>query len=90
MDMVSAGLQGIGCIMDDLIVSGTNDAEHLHNLEAVLDRWTQYGIQLNISKCEFVKTQVGYFGFIVDKDGVHPLADKAAATVDAPEPKNII
>ena len=32
--------------MDDLIVSGKNDAEHLHHLEAVLDRLTQYGIQL--------------------------------------------
>ena len=50
MDKVLAGLQGVGCLMDDLTVSGNNDEEHLHHLEAVLDRLTQYGIQLNISK----------------------------------------
>ena len=37
MHEVLAGLQGVGCIMDDLIVSGKNHAEHLHHLAAVLD-----------------------------------------------------
>ena len=41
--------------MDKVLVSGKNDAEHLHHLEAFLDRLTQDGIQLNISKCEFLK-----------------------------------
>ena len=89
MDKVLAGLQGVGCIMDDLIVSGKDDVEHLCHLEAALERLTQYGIQLNINKCEFMKTQVGYFGIIVDKDGVHPSSGKVAAIADASEPKNV-
>ena len=31
MDKVLAGLQGVGCIMDDFIVSGKNDEEHFHH-----------------------------------------------------------
>ena len=65
MDKLLAGLQGVRCIMDDLIVSMKNDAEHLHDSESVLDRLTQNGIRLKISKCEFPKAQVEYrMGFI--------------------------
>ena len=46
-----------------------NGVEHLHHLEAVFDRLSESGIQLNISKCKFLKAKVGYFRFIVDKDG---------------------
>ena len=35
MDVVMSGLNGVGGILDDLIVTGKTDDEHLHNLEAV-------------------------------------------------------
>jgi len=31
-----SGLDGVGGILDDLIVTGSNDAEHLRNLEGTL------------------------------------------------------
>ena len=37
MGKLLVGLQGVGCIVDDLFVSGKNDAEYLHHLEAVFD-----------------------------------------------------
>ena len=33
MDSVLSGLHGVGGILDDLIVTGPNDKEHLGNLE---------------------------------------------------------
>ena len=37
------------CILDDLIITGKNDAEHLQNLERVLQRLEQYGLRVNIT-----------------------------------------
>ncbi|CAC5376810.1 unnamed protein product [Mytilus coruscus] len=38
MDKVLEGLDGVGCILDDLIITGKSDEEHLKNLELVLKR----------------------------------------------------
>ena len=49
-DKVSAGLQGVGCILDDLLVMGKDDVEHLQNLEATLQQLREYGIKLKRKK----------------------------------------
>ena len=43
MDSVTSGLQGVGGILDDLIVTGANDENHFRNLEDTLDRLSNMG-----------------------------------------------
>ena len=38
MDKILRGLNKVGCIMDDIIITGHSDEEHLSNLQAVLAR----------------------------------------------------
>ena len=38
IDQILQGIPGIQCILDDMIVSGKTDEEHLENLESVLKR----------------------------------------------------
>ena len=45
MDKILAGIK-VGCFLDDIIVTGSNGAEHLHNLEALFKRLDAYGISL--------------------------------------------
>ena len=45
MDKILAGIK-VGCFLDDIIVTGSNDAEHLYNLEALFKRLDAYGISL--------------------------------------------
>ena len=40
--------------MDDLLVGGVNDAEHLHTLEAVFQQFQKYGLRVKLPKCEFM------------------------------------
>ena len=37
------------CYIDDILITGTSEQEHLHNLEEVLKRLSEYEIQV---KCE--------------------------------------
>ena len=55
VDSVMSGLEGVGGILDDLIITGSNDERHLSNLESALERMSGMGIQLMKEKCLFMK-----------------------------------
>jgi len=46
MDSVMNGLQGVGGILDDLIITGSNDETHFRNLEGALEQMSSMGIKL--------------------------------------------
>ncbi|XP_033758151.1 uncharacterized protein K02A2.6-like [Pecten maximus] len=50
MDTVLQGLKGVQCIIDDMLITGSTDEEHLQNLEAVLERLDRYGLRLRKDK----------------------------------------
>ena len=74
--------------VDDILVSGRSDAEHLSNLKAVLQVIEDCGLRLKHSKCVFMTPEVTYLGFRVNKEGTTPVDDNIAAVMNAPEPVN--
>ena len=84
-----AGLQGVGCILDDLLITRKVDVEHLQNLEATLQRLREYGIKLKREKCALMQSSVEYFAFIVEASGIHPSPAKIEAITKVPVPQNI-
>ena len=74
--------------VDDILVSGRSDAEHLSNLKAVLQVIEDCGLRLKRSKCVFMTPEVTYLGFRVNKEGTTPVDDNIAAVMNAPEPVN--
>ena len=88
MDSVMNGLQGVGGILDDLIITGSNDETHFRNLEGALERMSSMGIKLKREKCVFMKPSVEYFAFVVDRDGIHPSPRKVQAIQEVPVPEN--
>ena len=89
IDTILQGLPGVQCILDDMIITGKNDAEHLQNLERVLQRLEQYGLRVNIDKCFFMKERVSYCGHEIDKSGLWKMQDKVDAVLNAPVPQNV-
>ena len=89
MDEVLQGIPGVQCILDDMIITGKTDTEHLEHLEAVLQRLDQYGLRVNSEKCEFFKDQINFCGHIIDRDGVHKTPEKVNAILNAPHPENV-
>ena len=53
-------LQGVVCYIDDVLVMGWNEDEHLRNLEEVLKCLDEKGFRLKRNKCHLFKPSVEY------------------------------
>jgi hypothetical protein len=85
-------LQGIPrfCVyLDDILVTGATEQEHLANLVQVLQRLQSAGMRLKSSKCAFLLSSVSYLGHIISSEGLRTAESKVQAVVDAPNPKNL-
>lgn len=76
-------------IIDDIIVTGHNDEDHLQNLKLVLDRLQSYGLHVNLKNCEFFQAKVSYVGHEIDAYGLHKSPDKIMAVKEVQCPKNV-
>ena len=89
MSQILECLPGVLCLMDDIIVFGTNQEDHHEMLIATLKRLQQAGVTLNSEKCEFNKSSIGFLGHIIDKDGVRADPSKTSAIVKMPAPQSL-
>jgi hypothetical protein len=51
IDQILQGLEGVQCILGDMIVTGKTEQEHLKNLDNVLSRMQRFGLRANLDKC---------------------------------------
>ncbi|UYV66882.1 K02A2.6-like [Cordylochernes scorpioides] len=79
IEQILSGIPGTLVYLDDILITGGSEADHLRNLEAVLNRLNEYGLKANREKCNFSKKVLG----------LHKTNDKIRAVLDAPEPLNI-
>ena len=82
------GVKNVAVYLDDIILTGESDAEHLKTLEVVLNILCKAGLRLKPSKCEFVKSEVVYLGHKISQSGLEPVKVKVEAIVGAPAPTN--
>ena len=89
MDVILQGIPHVCCYIDDILITGVNQQEHLQNLEEVLCRLEQNNLRIKKSKCEFFKDSVEYLGHCVDAQGLHTLPSKVEAILKVPDPENL-
>jgi hypothetical protein len=89
MDQTLQGIPGVQCLLDDIIVTGHTDEEHLKNLELVLQRLSDRNMRLNLKKCKFFQDKVEYCGHEIDQYGLHKTKEKIEAIVSAPQPEDV-
>ena len=61
-----SGLQGVGSILDDLHIIGSNNETRFRNLEGALERMRSMGNSYRW------KPSLEYFAFVVAREGIHP------------------
>ena len=74
--------------VDDILVSGKDDVDHLRNVSQVLHVLKDAGLTLRKDKCSFMQAEVAYCGYVVSKDGVRPMPANVEAVRKAPAPTN--
>ena len=89
MDSVLQGIPNVICYIDDILVTGADDDDHLHTLGIVLQRLQSYGFRMRRDKCAFLQPSVEYLGHKIDAEGLHALPSKVEAIIRAPAPTNV-
>lgn len=89
MDNLLQGIPNVCCYIDDILVTGPDEAKHLSSLKEVFQRLEKHGFKLKREKCAFMKPSVTYLGHLVHSKGIHTLPAKLKAIQDAPEPQNV-
>jgi hypothetical protein len=89
MEGLLAGITGVLCLLDDVLISGRDRTEHLERLHQVLQRFQDAGLALQKTKCEFFKDEISYLGYVINREGLKKSPDKIKAIVQAPVPKTV-
>ena len=89
MDTVLQDLPKVICYLDNILVTGSTEEEHLANVEKVLERLQKYSIRAKRAKCEFLSSSLEYLGHRVDSTGLHTTQSKVEAIKKAPQPTNV-
>ena len=75
--------------LDDVLVTGKCQGQHLQRLEEVLQRLSAAGLRLKRVKCQFMVPSVQYLGVTIDAEGTHPNKDKIRAIQEALAPTSV-
>ncbi|XP_053561635.1 uncharacterized protein LOC128652728 [Bombina bombina] len=57
--------------------------------EAVLQRLMEYGLKVNLDKCQFMQDSLEFCAHVTDKHGLHTTDEKVKTLQDAPTPQNV-
>ena len=90
MDNLLQGIPHTCVYLDDILITGTTQEEHLHNLDQVLNRLQTAGLSLKNKKCSFMLPSVEYLNHVIDSVGLHLTQAKVKAIQEAPTPKNVV
>ena len=83
------GIQRVVAYIDDILITGESEQEHLKNLDEVLKRLEAAGLRLKAEKCKFMMAEVEYLGHRISKEGIFPTSAKVTAIKEAPVPSNV-
>lgn len=72
--------------IDDIIIASSSTNEHREHLNIILQRFREYGLTINVSKCNFAQEKVKFLGHEISAEGLRPLPDKVSTIIAFPLP----
>ena len=90
MQVVLSGLEWKCCFVyiDDILIASKSFKEHLIHLNLVFERLHKAGLHLKPTKCDFLREQVPYLGYIISKYGIQPDPSKTDKVKNFPRPSD--
>ena len=90
MESLLQGIPHVFVYLDDVLVTGRSDAEHLQHLEEVLQRIATAGMRLKKEKCRFMLAEVEYLSHKISRHALQPTEEKVRAIKKAPHQKLLL
>lgn len=75
--------------MDDIVVATPTFQKHLEVLAEIFRRLREASLHLNLDKCQFVRSELRYLGYVVDDSGLHVDPEKVQSIVNFPRPQKV-
>ena len=88
MSCILEGLDGVLCMLDDVVIHARDQFTHDQRLDAVMSRLGTHNLTLNEEKCSTSQPEIEFLGYRVSKDGIYPTTSNVSAILDLPIPKN--
>ena len=88
MDEVLSGLDFAFCYLDDILIGSSTPDEHLLHLHLVLQRLQQYGLVLNMEKCEIGRPGIDFLGHHITAEGASPITKHVEVIQSFPQPQD--
>ena len=89
MSEILSGLEGVVCLIDDVLIYGNTEEQHHQRLKAALTKISKAGLTLNKEKCIFGVTKISFLGQSVGSDGIKPDPRKLQAIQEIKQPSNV-
>lgn len=56
--------------IDDVIVFGKTLAEHLKNVQIILETLNKANLKIQLDKCEFLHSEIEFLGYVSNAEGI--------------------
>ena len=73
--------------LDDVIVFGRTEEEHLEHLHVVFERFREFNLKLKPSKCSFFQSEIMYLAHHISRRGILPSWENVWAVQEFPMPE---
>lgn len=89
VDEMTRGMDFVFAYLDDFLIFSPDETTHKKHLRDIFNKFRDYGIVINTSKCIFGATELSFLGYHVSSKGIKPLESKVDAIKQFPVPKNV-
>lgn len=89
MSQIFGNINNVAIFLDDILVSGATDEEHIYTLKLVLDKLKANGLKVNKAKCLFFQDSVEYLGYTITANGISTTMEKVDAVLKMTPPRNV-
>ena len=86
MNTVFQGLDMVFIFVGDVLIASDDKTTPLKDIKAVFELLKQYGLRFARKKCEWMKSEIEFLGFLITAENLQPKADNVEAIQRWPRP----
>lgn len=75
--------------LDDVIIVTKDYENHIKILKEVFERLDKAGLVISVDKCQLVRSELKYLGYVVNSQGLAVDPDKVSAILNIQSPRNV-